>query len=239
MKTGAKVILRAIVFPLIILVIVMVVAGRISCWQGWVYGASNLLSLVANLLILRKQPNLVEKRLAPGEGTKWWDNVHFAITTPLYFSTLVVAALDMGRFSWEPAVPPGAYLVSCAPYAVGQGISLRTKVTNRWFATVVRIQKDRGQAVRDSGPYRFVRHPGYVGVIMFMIATPLLFGSQLAVIPQGIAAAFLIARTYLEDRTLQKELPGYDEYTRRVRYRLPSWQGREAAGKSRLRAEGG
>ena len=224
MKTGIKVVVRAIAFPLFILAIVMVAAGRISYWQGWVYGASNVLSLVANLLILRKQPDLVEERLSPGEGTKWWDKMYFAITTPLYFIALVVAALDIGRYSWEPALPVWAYLLSCTFYVIGQGIHLWAKGTNRWFATVVRIQKDRGQTVCDSGPYRFVRHPGYVGGILFMIATPLLLGSLLAVIPQGIAAAFLVVRTYLEDRTLRKELPGYAEYARRVRYRLlPPW----------------
>jgi protein-S-isoprenylcysteine O-methyltransferase Ste14 len=223
-KTGRQVVIRAITFPLIILAIVMVAAGRISYWQGWVYGASNILSLVANFLILRGRPDLVEERLAPGKGTMWWDKVYFAITTPLYFIALVIAALDIGRFSWEPALPPWAYLLSCAIYAVGQGIHLWAKGTNRWFATVVRIQKDRGQEVCDSGPYRFVRHPGYVGGILFMITTPLILGSLLAVIPQGIAVGLLIVRTYLEDRTLQKELPGYAEYAARVKYRLlPPW----------------
>jgi protein-S-isoprenylcysteine O-methyltransferase Ste14 len=121
-------------------------------------------------------------------------------------------------------LPPWAYLLSCANYAVGQGIHLWAKGTNRWFATVVRIQKDRGQEVCDSGPYRFVRHPGYVGGILFMITTPLILGSLLAVIPQGIAVGLLIVRTNLEDRTLQKELPGYAEYAARVKYRLlPPW----------------
>ena len=203
MKTGRTVIIRAFAFPLIILAIVMVVAGRVSYWQEWGYGASNVLSLVANLAVLRKRPDLVEERLGPGEGTKRWDKV--------YFISLAFAALDIGRFSWEPALPPWAYLLSCALFAVGQGIHLGAKGTNRWFATVVRIQKDRGQEVCDSGPYRFVRHPGYVGGILFMIATPLLLGSLLAVIPQGIAVAFLVVRTYREDKTLQKELPGYAE----------------------------
>ena len=223
-RTGVQVTIRAIVFPLIILAIVMAAAGSVSYWQGWVYGATNVLSLVANLLILRRRPDLAEERLAPGEGTKLWDKVYFAITTPLYFIAITIAALDIGRFSWEPALPLWAYLLACAMYAVGQGIHLWAKGTNRWFATVVRIQTDRGQEVCDRGPYRFVRHPGYVGGILFMIATPLVLGSLLAVIPQGIAAGLLIVRTYLEDRTLQKELPGYAEYAARVRYRLlPPW----------------
>jgi protein-S-isoprenylcysteine O-methyltransferase Ste14 len=224
MKNGVKVIVQAVVYPLIILALVMAVAGRLSYWQGWVYAASNVLSLAANLLVLRNRPDLVAERLSPGEGIKWWDKVYFAVTTPLYLAAIAIAALDIGRFSWEPALPLWAYVPACIVYAVGQGIHLWAKGTNRWFATVVRIQKDRGQVVCEAGPYRYVRHPGYVGGILFSVATPLMLGSLLAVIPQAIAAGLLVVRTYLEDRTLQRELPGYSAYAGRVRYRLlPPW----------------
>ncbi len=223
-KDETRVIVRAVAYPVIILAIVMVAAGRLSYWQGWVFGVSNVLSLAANLLILRGRPDLVAERLSPGEGMKWWDKVYFAITTPLYFTALLLAALDIGRFSWEPALPLWAYLSACVVYVAGQGIHLWAKGTNRWFATVVRIQRDRGQAVCEAGPYRYVRHPGYVGGILFMITTPLILGSLLAVVPQAIAAGLLVVRTFLEDRTLQRELPGYAAYAGRVRYRLlPPW----------------
>ncbi len=129
------------------------------------------------------------------------------LATPLLLlAALLLAALDAGRFGWGPAVPLWASLLGGGLYVLGQAIHFWAKATNRWFATVVRIQKDRGQAVCTSGPYRFVRHPGYVGGLLFMLATPLLLGSWLALIPQAIAAALLVLRTYLEDRTLQAEL---------------------------------
>jgi protein-S-isoprenylcysteine O-methyltransferase Ste14 len=176
----------------------MIAAGRVSYWQGWVYCASNVFSLVANVMVLRNRPDLIAERLSPGKGMKWWDKVYVAATTPLYFGSIVTAALDIGRFSWEPALPLWACGASCVLYAIGQSIHLWAKATNRWFATVVRIQKDRGQMVCDSGPYRFVRHPGYLGGILFMIATPLILGSLLAVIPQAVAAGLLVVRTSLK-----------------------------------------
>lgn len=93
-------------------------------------------------------------------------------------------------------------------------------VSNAYFATVVRIQEERGHAVCDTGPYQFVRHPGYDGAIIHSLSVPLILGALWALIPGGIAALLMIARTALEDRTLRQEVSGYLEYTRRVRYRL-------------------
>lgn len=219
-KAMAKIVARGIAFPLFLMALVFVAAGRLSYWQGWAYGTVLPLLLAVNLFLLRHKRDLIEERLSPGQGTKWWDKVYFSITTPLYIITLVLAALDVGRFRWSPPLPIWAYALSWAAYAVGNGIHFWAKATNRWFATVVRIQTDRGQVVCDTGPYRFVRHPGYTGGILFMIATPLVLGSLVAVIPQAIAAALLVVRTYLEDATLRAELPGYAEYAKRVRSRL-------------------
>jgi protein-S-isoprenylcysteine O-methyltransferase Ste14 len=228
--TTAKIIVRGVVLPLFLMTVMLVAAGRLSYWQGWAYCASLLLVLGVNLFLMRHKRDLIEERLSPGQGTKWWDKVYFSITTPLYIITLVLAALDVGKFHWSPSLPIWAYALSWAAYAVGNGIHFWAKATNRWFATVVRIQTDRGQMVCDTGPYRFVRHPGYTGGILFTIATPLVLGSLVAVIPQAIAAALLVARTYLEDATLRAELPGYAEYAKRVRSRLlPLRRGARAA----------
>jgi protein-S-isoprenylcysteine O-methyltransferase Ste14 len=94
---------------------------------------------------------------------------------------------------------------------------------NRFFSSVVRIQKERGQEVIQDGPYRFVRHPGYVGGILLALGNALVLGSLWALIPAGIMSLLLVIRTYLEDITLQRELPGYTDYTRKVKYRLLPW----------------
>jgi protein-S-isoprenylcysteine O-methyltransferase Ste14 len=93
-------------------------------------------------------------------------------------------------------------------------------LTNHYFSTFVRIQADRGHQVVSGGPYAFVRHPGYVGIIATTLAVPLVLGSAWAFLPALVSALLLGVRTALEDRTLQKELPGYDEYAARVRFRL-------------------
>jgi len=92
--------------------------------------------------------------------------------------------------------------------------------SNRFFSTSVRIQFDRGHTVCSSGPYRYVRHPGYVGMIVYFLATPVLVGSLWGAIPAMATAVLFVVRTRMEDRTLLQKLPGYREYAARVRFRL-------------------
>jgi protein-S-isoprenylcysteine O-methyltransferase Ste14 len=105
-------------------------------------------------------------------------------------------------------------------YIIGQTIVVWAKRMNKFFSSVVRIQSDRNQTVCKDGPYRFVRHPGYVGGIIFSIATPIVLGSFLGLIPLPATIILIFIRTYLEDKTLQNELPGYIDYTKEVRYKL-------------------
>jgi protein-S-isoprenylcysteine O-methyltransferase Ste14 len=130
-----------------------------------------------------------------------------------------VAGLD-ARFGWSSAMPASVYWSSVALYLIGQAIFVWARYTNRYFSSVVRIQTDRGQTVCKEGPYRFVRHPGYLGGFLFTATMGLMLGSWWAFIPQLIAALMLIPRTILEDRTLQAELPGYRDYVLETRYRL-------------------
>jgi protein-S-isoprenylcysteine O-methyltransferase Ste14 len=91
---------------------------------------------------------------------------------------------------------------------------------NAFFSAVVRIQTDRGHQVADRGPYRFIRHPGYLGAIAFSLGVPLLLESWWALIPGLMSVILFLVRTHLEDQTLQEELPGYSEYAQKVRFRL-------------------
>jgi protein-S-isoprenylcysteine O-methyltransferase Ste14 len=93
-------------------------------------------------------------------------------------------------------------------------------LTNAFFSCTVRIQEERGHVVVSEGPYRYVRHPGYVGFIVSGLVTPIVLDSLWALVPAALAASLLVFRTSLEDSTLRKELSGYDEYAGRVRYRL-------------------
>ena len=105
-------------------------------------------------------------------------------------------------------------------FAVGLELFGWAMVVNAYFSTVARIQRDRGQTVCREGPYRFVRHPGYAGAILESLGSPLLLGSAWALLPAVVAIGCMSARTWLEDRMLRAELPGYVEYAGEVRWRL-------------------
>jgi protein-S-isoprenylcysteine O-methyltransferase Ste14 len=222
MKSGTRlqIVLRSLAAPLVITVLLMVSAGRWDYWEGWLYILLNLVIMAANLVILRGSPDLVEERLTPGKGMKSWDLAYLIISTLLYLASLVVAGLDVGRFGWSGRFSSWMYDAAILVYLLGNALFLWAKKTNRFFSSVVRLQVERGQTVVTSGPYRFVRHPGYVGNLLYNLATPLVLGSWWGVILQALACVFLIVRTALEDRLLQKELPGYAEYARQVKYRL-------------------
>jgi len=91
---------------------------------------------------------------------------------------------------------------------------------NAFFSPLVRIQTERGHKVADTGPYKFIRHPGYIGAMIFSLGIPLMLGSWWAVIPGLVSMILYFIRTALEDKTLQDELPGYLDYTQCVKYRL-------------------
>ena len=169
---------------------------------------------------MKRQPDLLVERSKVQPGTKRWDKLLvalLAVVVPLL--TWITAALDH-RFGWtgrEPIVNVGAGLVLML---LGFRLIQWAIAQNRFFAATVRIQTDRGQTVVSSGPYAYVRHPGYVGMLAFTIGTPLALGSRWALLPAALGVVVLVVRTALEDGTLQAELPGYADYTRRVRSRL-------------------
>jgi protein-S-isoprenylcysteine O-methyltransferase Ste14 len=194
-------------------------AGRLDWWAAWVYIAIYFGAVIFNaLFVLGKDPELIAERGETRENTKGWDKTVTNFITIATLLTLIVAGLDV-RFGWSQV----ALLISIAGLMVvslGYGIVSWAMAANKFFARVVRIQQDRGQAVCDSGPYRFVRHPGYVGMCVYSIATPFGLGSWWAILPALFIVVGFVVRTALEDRTLRAELPGYADYAARVRYRL-------------------
>jgi protein-S-isoprenylcysteine O-methyltransferase Ste14 len=211
---------RNILGVAVLVVLLLLAGGHLDYWQAWVYILINVFFISLTNWQLRVNPELVIERLFPGQGVKHWDRVYWAVSTPLYFLTLILAALDAGRNHWTPRLPPVFYAGAITLYCLGQALMLWAKRTNNFFSSVVRIQLDRGQTVCIEGPYRFVRHPGYLGGLAFGLSAPLLLGSLLALIPSVLAALTLIARTFLEDNTLLAELDGYRTYANIVRFRL-------------------
>ncbi|MFC1600087.1 methyltransferase family protein [Patescibacteria group bacterium] len=195
-------------------------AGRLDYWQGWVFSATMLLTGLVVYILFRSNPDLFKERLKPGPGMKWWDKVFWVFNALFYLGAMVVGILGGGRELWPEFIPLWGYIVSYVGYVIGAFIIFWAMWTNKFFSSVVRIQKDRDQKVITGGPYKYVRHPGYVGASILMMAIGPILGSLWAMIPSGLWVLSIIIRTYLEDKTLQKELDGYKEYTKKTKYRL-------------------
>ena len=134
-------------------------------------------------------------------------------------AAFVVCGLDQ-RFGWTRAMPLAVQLLALAFGVMGFGLIMWALASNPFAAVYARIQAERGHAVAMTGPYRFVRHPFYTGVLAYVLALPVALGSLWALILGGLVAIMFIAKTVLEDRKLQAELDGYREYAQHVRYRL-------------------
>jgi len=200
--------------------ILFVSSGRLDWWMAWVYVSIQVVGVSVNAAILmRTHPELIAERAEVGEDTKRWDRVLSGLWGLLSLATLLIAGLDM-RFGWSPEISPAVQVAGLVLVVLGFSFSSWAIVSNAFFAGLVRIQEERGHAVCSSGPYRFVRHPGYAGWILGGIAMPVMLGSLWALIPAALAALFLVVRTSLEDEFLQQDLEGYEEYAQVVRYRL-------------------
>ncbi len=166
-----------------------------------------------------RYPQLLAERMGPRQGSKGWDTAILGVIGVLMLVKLLLAGLDI-RNQWTDKLPLWIELVGMAAALVGYGLVVWATGSNAYFSQTVRIQTERGHTVATGGPYRFVRHPAYIGMILAELGTSLMLGSWLALIPGVVSAALVILRTALEDRILQSELSGYQEFAQKIRYRL-------------------
>ncbi len=194
-------------------------AGRLDWTEAWVFLGIYLAGIGANgLWSLRHNPDMINERGRIGKNTKGWDKVIGLVYLLLLLAVYILAGLDR-RSGWS-ATPLWVEVVGGAAFALSLAITFWVMKTNTFLSTFVRIQDDRGHTTVTGGPYRFVRHPMYVGILLMSFGMPFLLGSWIALIPGVLNIALFFVRTALEDRTLQEELPGYKEYTQQTRYRL-------------------
>jgi len=198
--------------------------GALAAWvgwtQAWVFVVTLFVMFAVNLTVVRrKNPGIVQTRTKKDEPVKPWDKLVFAIGTPLTIAIFTVAALDVLVYRWAPA-PPWAWGLGLGLLVLGDVPVLWSLVENPYLERVVRIQEERGHQVVTTGPYRFVRHPMYVGVFLMIVAWPLLLGSFWALVPAVGMVAVMVFRTAAEDRMLMQELPGYQDFAAKTRYRL-------------------
>ena len=194
-------------------------SGRLKWGWAWLYLGFSVLQILVNFILMwRISPELIVERAEGSERTKPWDRTIAPISALLWFAVFLVAALDE-RWTWS-TVPLWVNLLGIVLLIIGAFLTSWAMLTNAYFSSGIRVQDDRGHMVVTEGPYRFVRHPGYLGMGIVGLAQALLFGSLWALVPAVLVMGPMIVRTTLEDRMLHEELEGYREYAQNVRYRL-------------------
>ncbi|MGB8647064.1 MAG: isoprenylcysteine carboxylmethyltransferase family protein [Anaerolineae bacterium] len=213
--------LQLVVVLFVEAVILLSAAGRLDWLWAWVYlGAYTVLIGVNAFLLLRKDPELIVERGKIRDDAQSWDKVLATLASLVGpFVVLIVSGLDE-RWNWSPELNLTVRLIALVGMILAFLLVSWAMLSNPFFSGTVRIQKERGHTVAASGPYRYVRHPGYVGMSFMWVLPALLLGSLWGLVPALVTVALIVVRTALEDRMLQNELEGYREYAQRVRYRL-------------------
>jgi protein-S-isoprenylcysteine O-methyltransferase Ste14 len=196
-------------------------AGTIAWLAGWIFLVLFLgFYLAVNIWLFKHSPALLQERLRLGTSDqKGWDKLLFPLMLAFSFLWFIFISLDAVRFHWSP-VAAWLQLVGAIVLLCSFCLLFLAFRENSYLSPVVRVQEERGQTVVSTGPYHHVRHPVYAGIILFVVGTPLLLGSWAGDLLGLIFVVMLARRAVLEERTLQKELPGYVAYMAQVKYRL-------------------
>lgn len=218
MKTSY--VLKHFIGTFLFFTIIFISAGRINYWQGLVYVLVGLVMSVLNYTVFRIDQDLLNERSKPGEGTKKWDKVILGLSLLVTIAMYITAGLDSGRYHWSPDFPLSLCLIGIILTISGQLLFMIAQKQNKFFSSTVRIQTDREHTVCETGLYKVVRHPAYLGSIIQALGFPLLFGSLWSIIPISLLIILFVTRTNLEDNTLKSELKGYPEYSIKTPYRL-------------------
>ncbi len=217
-----RVIIQLLFFIVLIPFLPLLISWRWDWWEAWVYGILSVLSFViTRVLIARRHPDLIAERARymQQENTQSWDKKLAPLMGLAGILVMVISGLD-ALLDWSPNFSLPLKILALVLIVVGYALSSYALIENRYFSGTVRIQTDRGQKVVSSGPYRWIRHPGYAGALLAYLVTPVFLDSALAFLPTLFTIGLYIIRTALEDRFLQDELEGYRDYAKRVRYRL-------------------
>ena len=214
------VLIKGFLALLILLAIIFLIAGRIDYWQGWIFGIVNFIIVLFLSLKFSDISELMKERVRPGSDTLWWDKLFWIFFGPMNLIIIIIASLDAGRFHLSRPLPLFVYPLGYVFYLLASSLHFWAIRVNRFYTSTVSIQNEKGHDVIQSGPYRFVRHPGYVGIALMVVCIAVVLGSLWAIIPAACVVALLVMRTGLEDAVLQRELSGYLSYTQKVRYRI-------------------
>jgi protein-S-isoprenylcysteine O-methyltransferase Ste14 len=205
--------------------IFFIAAGRINIVRPWFFFVSTFLhySISIGIQYIFKPEILVERLKLKRVGSKLWDEILMRVSNLVVLILVpAVSGLDIGRFHLS-LLALNYIVIGLALLIISSVLLNWAMLENPYFEPTVRIQRDRDHKVIESGPYRFVRHPGYLAAILFIFSIPFLIGSLFSFIPAGVYTVLMVTRTLIEDKTLQRELKGYSEYANIVKYRLIPW----------------
>lgn len=217
-----KMLVMLLVFIVLMPMLPLLISWDWDWWEAWAYFGFSLLGfIVSRALAGKKHPDLIAERgkYLEHENPAPWDKQLAPLMGILGAAIPIAAGLD-ARFG--PSVDFGWVVKATALlFFLGSNVlGTAALMANRFFSGMVRLQTERGHHVISSGPYRWVRHPGYLGALLTYIATPFLLDSWWTLIPVVLTFVLIIVRTHLEDKFLNNQLEGYQAYAQKVRYRL-------------------
>jgi protein-S-isoprenylcysteine O-methyltransferase Ste14 len=223
-KVGAKLWLSLIMRMVGFAVALLWPAGTWRWWEAWaVIGLWAAFAIATTVYLSRHDPALLAERMKASpvqKGQKAWDKVLMLLMFIPGFGIFIVPGFDVVRFGWSGPLPAWEEVLAMVAHLPGFLFIGWVMHENTYLSRVVKIADERGHKVITTGPYALVRHPMYSAVMVMVFAVPVALGSRFGLIPATLFVVLLIARTYLEDRTLHAELPGYPEYAKETRYRL-------------------
>ena len=196
-------------------------AGTIVWTEAWLYIFIQISCWEFMVLWLRKHnPELLKVRAEFWKRVENpWDKAYIILTAAAFVPLYILPGLDAIRYQWSH-VPLSIKIIGFVGIFLSSGLFFWVLKTNPYSSTVVEVQKDRGHKVITTGPYQYVRHPMYVGAILWVFCVPLALGSLITFVASMLLTPLIVVRTYLEDKTLHQELEGYAAYTETVKYRL-------------------
>ena len=217
-RVVGKALIQLVVTVAVIWVLLFASAGTIDWPRAWWFMAAFVVAiLVAVAVLYRMNPEIFAARSRIQPGTKLWDYIF--ITLVIGGMTLILPVAGFDKRLGGANAPDWVVVVGYVLFVISFIGQTWPQAVNRHFEPGVRIQEDRGQTVIDTGPYAYVRHPGYISGSLLALSIALVLGSWWALVPVAVVIVGLAVRTVFEERTLRAELAGYTDYTRRVKWR--------------------
>lgn len=201
---------------LLVGLLIFLPAGTFAYTYGWLLiGLLFGPMLIAGFVMLFKTPDFLEKRLDAKEKQGTQKGV-VAFSGLMFIAGFVVAGLDF-RFGWS-RMPTWVVIAASVLFLVAYGLYAEVMRENAYLSRTVKVEE--GQTVVDTGLYGIVRHPMYAVTILLFLMIPLVLGSWYALIVFAFYPAIIVVRLKDEEDLLTRELPGYTDYKKKVRYRL-------------------